>query len=201
MRGIRGRASKIRTNVRTGLDQQTHAGKDDSCKDRRSGSNGEDWYRRAEVSKHLVLLPGKLFEIRLFQHLGQAHLDPGPDRAYRTVLGKRAFLLVKQADVQAHPPFDRLNDVKHGYFARLARKRKTALYSPIGPDDLGFYEFLEDLRQKTSGDLVFLRYFVDEADLFDRMAGEIEYTTNAVIPFSSDLHGITISDLTFLSRL
>ncbi len=64
-----------------------------------------------------------------------------------------------QADIQTHFSLNGLKNIEQGYFTRLLRKRKTALDTSIGTNDLCLNQFLKNLCKKTSRNFIFRREF------------------------------------------
>jgi hypothetical protein len=67
-------------------------------------------------------------------------------------------------------------------------RENPPLHTAIGANDLGFYQFLEYLGKKTAGDFILFGDLVDKADLFERLACQIQDTSYPIITFSSNLH-------------
>jgi hypothetical protein len=149
----------------------------------------------------LIFLSSKFFEVGLPQGVRELGLRRGPYRAYRTILRKGAFLFVRETHIDTDLPLDRFKHFEQGYVPGLFGKGKTALHAPVGTYDLGFDELLKDLGQKASGDFVFFRNFGDKADLFERLAGQIQDAAYPVISLSSDLHDINYSKPVILVKL
>jgi len=153
------------------------------------------------IKAGLIFLPRKFFKIGFLQGVREPGLRRGPYGTHRTIFRKTAFFFVCEADIDAYFPFYRFEHLDEGYVPRLFSKRKTALYAPVGAYDLGFDQLLKYLGQKAPRDFVFFRYFSDKADLFERLAGQIQDTAYPVVSLSSDLHGIYYSKPVVLVKL
>ena len=106
----------------------------------------------------------------------------------RAIPGEIAFLFIGQAQVHGHLALNGLKDIEHGDIPRLAGKGKSPFHTPIGPDNLRLYQFLEYLGEKTAGDLILFRDLGDKADLFIGLPRKVEYAADSVIAFPCKLH-------------
>ena len=84
--------------------------------------------------------------------------------------------------------FDGFNDLQHGDLRRVAGQGKTAARPPVGTDQAGFGQMLENFGQEAAGN------FLHAADLFDHghfagsAPGQVHQAQNTIFACAGNLH-------------
>ena len=107
---------------------------------------------------------------------------------YRAHPSPVAFPGTGKADVQVDRPFDRLDHILESDIGSGSGEREATLGPAMRPDHSRLRQRLEDLGQKSRGNILDLRNDGKHADLSLFLPGEVKDTANTVFASTRQLH-------------